>query len=211
MTNEISALVDGELDDSQQAALCAALKRDDQLRRRCSEYRLIGEAMRREPHLNCDIAARVMQSVRAEPVVLAPRAVPRALSRHPVLALAATLAGVAVVGWVAFGPQGQGGSLPRSAEPVAIKRVPAMQGVQPVAQRDLRDYVAAHRARSGTLVSVYAEPLAGRKDIPPSGEATFGQINVHHRVIGDQVFVVMGEMPSASLRRIGDGMVPGQP
>lgn len=211
MTKEISALVDDELDAGEKVQLFEALRRGGEQRRRYGEYRLIGEALRGERKLDCEIAARVMRSVRNEPVVLAPASKAHSAARHPVFALAATLAGVAVVGWVAFGPQGQGAARLVPAEAVAIKRVPAMQGVQPVAQRDLRDYVAAHRSRSGTLVSVFEEPLAGRKNLPESGEFAVGQINVHHRVVGDKVVLVMGEMPSSSLRRIGEGLAPGRP
>lgn len=211
MTKEISALLDDELDAGEQSRLFDALRRDGEQRRRCGEYRLIGEALRGERKLDCEIAAKVMQSVRNEPVVLAPTPKKRSAARHPALALAATLAGVAVVGWVAFGPQGQGASRWAPVEPVAIKRMPAMQGVQAVAQRDLRDYVAAHRSRSGTLVSVFEEPLAGRTNLPESGEFAVGPINVHHRVVGDKVVLVMGAMPSASLRRIGEGLTPGRP
>jgi negative regulator of sigma E activity len=60
------------------------------------------------------------------------------------------------------------------------------------------------------LVSVFAEPLAGQREMPESGDFSMGGVNVHRRVVGDQVLVVMGEVPTANLRRIGDGIVTAQ-
>lgn len=227
MTNEISALVDGELGAGEEKPLFADLRQEQELRRRCCEYRLIGEAMRGEPGLGRDIAVQVMAAVREELVVLAPQPRRTVVSQHPLWALAATVAGVAVVGWVAFGPQGA--IAPRSGqEMVAIKRVPAMQGTQlvqakpmqpvvppvPVAQvasvRDVRDYAQAHGERGGALVSVFTEPLAGRRDVPEAGDYALGNVNVHRRIVGDQVLVVTGAVPAASLRLIGDGIVTAQ-
>lgn len=226
MTKEISTLIDGELEAGEDKPLFAQLRQDEGLRRKCCEYRLIGEAMRGESGLGRDITAQVMAAVRDEPVVLAPQPRRAVISQHPLLALAATVAGVAVVGWVAFGPQGaispRGGT-----ETVAIKRVPAMPGPQlaqakpspvlipqPVAQsalvRDVRDYAQAHRERDGTLVSVFTEPLAGRRDMPEAGDFSLGNVNVHRRIVGDQVLVVTGAVPAANLRLIGDGIVAAQ-
>jgi sigma-E factor negative regulatory protein RseB len=55
-------------------------------------------------------------------------------------------------------------------------------------------------------VSVFIEPLAGRRDPPDIAPLTMGSINVYKRVVGDHLLVVMGEVPMVSLRLLGDGL-----
>jgi len=159
---ELSALLDAELDAHEAAPVFAELRRDAQLRAAWSEYRLIGEALRREPDLHADITARVMAEVRQQPVVLAP---PRLAARplQTALALAASLAGVAVVGWLAFAPAAE--------KPIQVAKV-SPTGTAPAAKtttRDMREYLLAHHAQVSPLLpqggtqhirSIAAHPVA---------------------------------------------------
>jgi sigma-E factor negative regulatory protein RseA len=102
--DSISALMDGELDDHQAARAYAQVKDDQALREQWHEFHLIGDALRGEPALsprfNETLSARLAQ----EPTVLAPRrslAEPRRITRYA-LSAAASIAAVAVVGWIAL-------------------------------------------------------------------------------------------------------------
>ncbi len=55
-------------------------------------------------------------------------------------------------------------------------------------------------------ISVFIEPLAGQK----AEKATYsvGAINVYKRVSGKHLLTVLGEVPMATLMRLGDGMEP---
>lgn len=85
MRQDISALMDGELDDKAAGELIDAMARDRDAREIWSTYHLIGDALREN----------------------APVAVPRRLLPQPRTwyALAASVAAVALVGWLGFGPQ----------------------------------------------------------------------------------------------------------
>lgn len=54
-------------------------------------------------------------------------------------------------------------------------------------------------------VSVFIEPMTG-KSKPDAGVYSMGAITIYKRQIGDQQFVVMGDVPPAALRRFADGI-----
>jgi sigma-E factor negative regulatory protein RseA len=96
---DISALFDGELEEHEvRAAIQASLNDPGSWRL----YGLIGDGLRGEPVDVPDMTASVMSRIGDEPVVLAPRNLKTRQRHHPLLALAASVAGVAVVGWVAL-------------------------------------------------------------------------------------------------------------
>lgn len=99
-SSEISALFDGELEEHEvRAAVKSAF--DDNAH--WQVYALIGDGLRGDCPDAPDMTARVMSRIREEPVVLAPRHLQPARRRHhPLLALAASVAGVTVVGWLAL-------------------------------------------------------------------------------------------------------------
>lgn len=145
MKTRLSGLVDGELDELEAKVLLDAVKGDPQLRACWHEYQLIGDTLRGERSLPGDITAQVMAALADEPVVLAPRPVRQPAWQRTALALAATLAGVAVVGWLALaqrndvspaGEQLAQGATPQSARADA---------------RDMQQYLVAHQAQSSLL------------------------------------------------------------
>jgi sigma-E factor negative regulatory protein RseA len=106
MRKELSALLDGEIEQHEMPALWSALKANVELRHGWGEYRLIGDALRGEAKLSADITARVMERLADEPIVFAPRPGRQHSSwQRSLLAMAASLAGVAVVGWLALTQQ----------------------------------------------------------------------------------------------------------
>jgi sigma-E factor negative regulatory protein RseA len=105
---------------------------------------VIGDALRGSAHSMPGFAERFAQRIAAEPTVLAPRARPAA--RLPLAwAAAATLAAVAVVGWVAYSTfEMQPAALAKAREAAVVQTAVAKR--QPVAP----DYLLAHREYSPT-------------------------------------------------------------
>lgn len=139
MKSDLSAFLDDELEAHQQHAMLTAMGHDEKLRSAWDGYHLIGDALRRTPGLDNDLAERVMSCLQNEPVVLAPRVKgPRHLLRGT-LTLAATAAGVAVVAWLALAtPQ---------AETIALAK-PAKLAVSKADSSLMQKYLVAHQAYS---------------------------------------------------------------
>ena len=116
---QISALMDGELDEARAQALCAQMKNDESCE--CwAAYHMIGDALRSECFAQTGFARRFAERLAAEPTVLAPGARPlfeggerhapagwadafRARPWYYGMAAAAAFAAVGLVGW--FGAQ----------------------------------------------------------------------------------------------------------
>jgi|GEM_PF-1261944 len=98
---EWSALFDGECDPDAARRLVRQATQDAELREDWRLYVLLGDCLRGETRRASDMTAVVMERLRDEPAVLAPRALV-ARQPHPFVALAASLAGVALVGWLAW-------------------------------------------------------------------------------------------------------------
>lgn len=147
MKNELSALLDGETDADGAHPILKTLARDRELRRTWNEYQLMGGALRSEPHLHVDLVARVMDEVRREPVVLAPTRRP-AVSSRPLVALAASVSGVAVVGWLAFSPVMETSS-PGIVAAAPIQPSAAIQAVS--VARGMEEYLVAHQTHASNL------------------------------------------------------------
>ena len=143
MKTEISALLDGELDGREAAAPLNALKEEGELRDRWRSYHLIGDAMRDTRMLSPGFADRVAAKLAQEPTVMAPgRAAPMPQrQRWQLLSAAASVAAVAMVGWIAFAPQ-------ELAVPVAKapQQNEIVQVVPPPVSAD--DYLYAHQGYS---------------------------------------------------------------
>ena len=59
-------------------------------------------------------------------------------------------------------------------------------------------------------ISVFIEPLPQGKPRPEPGMFAMGAINVYKRFAGDILLVVMGDVPPAALKRLGDGIEAGK-
>ena len=139
MKERLSELMDGELDDKSAAAVIQALGDDREAVRTWRTYQLISDAMRESRLLSPDFAARFSARLAKEPTVLAPRThlpnFQRDSRKWVALSAAASLAAVALVGWVAFAPQ---------PEVAPVAQVPA----QVPLPRGTNDYLLAHQAFS---------------------------------------------------------------
>lgn len=161
MKDELSALLDDELDPDAGARAVEAMRRDPALRLRWGNYCLIGDVIRGEPVGSIDFAERVMASVRAEPTVLAPAASPReeqgttAAKLQSAFAVAASVMGVAAVGWVAMSMLGGDDTLPATASleaPVQVAEPFAVPAAALAASQwadPHRKYVFVHQAMNG--------------------------------------------------------------
>lgn len=148
--SDVSSLLDDELDANRRQILLTALHSDTNLRAAWSDYHLIGDALRRSPDLQADLTSRVMDVLRDEPTVLAPRIRPERV--RYAAALAASLAGVALVGWLALQPMQstpwltQHASL--AAAPVARPEPMVAAAVSAANANRMQEYLLAHQAYS---------------------------------------------------------------
>lgn len=144
MKEKLSAMMDDALEDAERERCVRHLKDDAELRDAWGLYHLIGDALR--GHTAPQIADAVRARLAQEPTVLAPRRSERAAPQHRLwypLAAAASVAAVALVGWMSLplfdvapgaGP-GAGTVAVAPVLPPAL--VPPAQGVA--------DYLLAHQ------------------------------------------------------------------
>ncbi|MFY9329731.1 MAG: RseA family anti-sigma factor [Georgfuchsia sp.] len=148
MKTKISALIDGELDDHEMHEVCISMRHDEALRRTSCIYALISDTLRGEPHLASEITGAVLDHLADEPVVLAPQRFSNFWRDHrewhrPLMALAATLAGVAVVAWL-----GLTSPLAQKGNPMAEQKAVALA---PINNADMQEYLIAHQLYSGSI------------------------------------------------------------
>jgi sigma-E factor negative regulatory protein RseA len=145
MKDRISQLMDGELDDRAAADAIQALSGEGEMREAWRLYHLISDAMQDTPVLSAGFAARVTGKLAAEPTVVAPNRIkpqPRAWFAMPA-AVAASLAGAALVGWLAFAPLQQGAS-----SPAPVAQAPAAKPLIVPLPSATPDYLLAHQGFS---------------------------------------------------------------
>ena len=152
--SKISALYDGELDIHEcDEAIDALISRHQESA--CDiwdMYALIGDQLRECPEYGVNMTASVMMRLQEEPVVLAPRNLGLSDKRQSILALAASVAGVALVGWFVF----VGQSVPHIQE-LALIPVPSNQQVSlkvddvTIIRHDMRDYLLAHHTQAASF------------------------------------------------------------
>lgn len=147
MTQEISSLMDGELDAHEAERAIRGCCADSEAARKWQEYHLISDVLRGgRPHPS-GTAARVRQALEAEPAIVArPKRVLDTTFGRVALAAAASVATIGVVGWI--GSQGvqpvPGGVVaknPAAIQPV-VHQAPAAS-TEPAP--DVQEYLAAHR------------------------------------------------------------------
>ena len=159
MKTRISRLMDGELDDRELTDALAMLARDEEARRAWRTYHLVRDALCGVSVPGPDIAARVAARLAGEPTVLAPRRMAQGPSRVRWVALsaAASVAAVALVGWLAFAPR-PGSEADAVVAPIAqapqVPASPAAKAQPPVRvplPSSTDDYLLAHQGYSPRL------------------------------------------------------------
>lgn len=167
MNEQISAWIDGELSESEARRVHDVVARQAAMQGQCGTLWLIGDVMRNESMLPTDFTERVMAALNEEPTVLAPVLVlPQRIdhaSNSRWMPLAAAVAGIAVVAWVAL----SGTTARQIAAPVVANASPLSEqialkaGVRQV--EDDRPYLMAHQAYGPGVqmagVSGYVRPV----------------------------------------------------
>lgn len=142
MKENLSAMMDGELDDQQIQTCLQEISKDPQLAERWDEYHLIGDLLRGSAVMAVDVRGKVSARLQAEPTVLAPRASARPVAaNHVRYAMAASVAMAAVMGWVFW--QGQGAA-EHVAVPVAMVEQNATAKVVMFSKEERDSYLRAH-------------------------------------------------------------------
>ena len=136
---EVSLLVDGELDDDRVERVCRGLRGSAAVETWVC-YHVIGDALRGQCRPIRGFAARFSEKLEAEPTVLAPRARPAPAA--VALAIAATVAAVGVVGWVALTTMPAGTEAVATAQQaIAVRPADARRPV-------VNEYLLAHQEYS---------------------------------------------------------------
>lgn len=142
MTQNISLLMDGELEAGEAGRAIRACCGDEELKCTWQAYHMIGEALRGEEPRPGASTRRIMDAIAREPTVLAPRWRVPARAGRIAFATAASVATVAVVGWIGMQDGGSpaGPVIAKSASPAA----PVVASIV-VPLRNVNEYVAVHR------------------------------------------------------------------
>jgi sigma-E factor negative regulatory protein RseA len=152
MKQQISECMDGELDAHSAAQVLGQMAVSAEYRAHWMIYHAIGDGMRESPDLSAGFTERFSLRLEAEPTVLAPKPIvgSRVGPLQYAMYAAASLAAVAVVGWVAFAPQPfvpAAQIAGNEVRAVAAKAAPIRPELSPLNSRD-HDYLLAHQAVS---------------------------------------------------------------
>jgi sigma-E factor negative regulatory protein RseA len=134
---KISELMDGEIEGQESSLLIRRLGKDPQMIQTWETYHLIRDVLRDEAGGGFGLAQRVHELLKAEPTVVAPQTRLVARVTRYSLPMAAAVAGVAVVGWLAVASQ------PFFTASTSI----ASKSLQPVPVPASQELVMASRAK----------------------------------------------------------------
>lgn len=161
MKAKISMLMDGELGEREFDEALAALGQKGEARRAWGTYHLIRDALHGEDVLAADLADRIAVRLAREPTDLALRRTTQipVRGRWMALSAAASVAAVALVGWLAFAPHPVPDAGPVAAATSVSPQTPAIPTALAKAQVPVRvplpsatdDYLLAHQGYSPRL------------------------------------------------------------
>lgn len=174
---QVSSLIDGELDPTLCGPLFATLCQDGPARSAWVRMHLVADALRSNEVAACHsdrFCARVSVALQSEPTVLAPRSGGRRIVRRylvPGLALAASVAAISFVALPLLAPGvPESGSKVAGSELNAAAQVASGDSIRRAAAtvahaRSLDPYLVAHRELTSTGVALpratpYLRPLA---------------------------------------------------
>ena len=161
MNEDISRLMDGELDDQPAVDRVVAGLRQDVAMATWACYHVIGDTRHSPRSVSARLSRRVATALASEPTVLAPQ---RRVDRPAAWAwaAAATVAAVAVVGWTAVSLTDTPPSAMALAREAASVRADALRS-----QVIPADYLLAHREASpGTPIQVVSPLQRAVADVP---------------------------------------------
>ena len=147
MTQEISSLMDGELEAPEAERAIRSCCRGGEASGKWQEYHLIGEVLRGGVPPPTRTADRVRETLATEPAIIArPKRAMDSTVARVAFAAAASVATLGVVGWIGT----QGGQVPSSSSSIVAKNPVVVQPVSnvttvPAPTVDVQEYLAAHR------------------------------------------------------------------
>lgn len=177
MKDEISALMDGELDPEAAVRVIAQLKKADELHSEWVVYHLISDALGQTEALPADITQRVRTRLAAEPTVLAPRP-PIIRHKTRVFAAAASVAAVAMIGLMNLQTTNRPAEnladnkpAPTTTNTAALQTAPTVISVSASlpAPAQINDYLLAHRQFSPSAMhgtAPYMHTVAESRENP---------------------------------------------
>jgi sigma-E factor negative regulatory protein RseA len=104
---QISALMDDDLDLENAEHVFKSIKSGGLSAESWSTYHLIGDVMRGNPQLSHDFTSKVMSEIASEPVLLHPKVTSLKVKTPAVWSVAASVAAMMVVGFMALQNQAQ--------------------------------------------------------------------------------------------------------
>ena len=162
MTQDLSSLMDGELDAAEADRIITGCCRSAEITVTWQAYHLIGDVLRGDHVGRPGSAERTISLLGAEPTVLAPRKRFSEGAGRIAFAAAASVATIAAVGWIGFTSRGTPDT-PLAALDTAAEIVPVSAAVQPPI--NVNDYLVAHRQMPASDVyrAVANRPAAGAR------------------------------------------------
>ena len=167
MQDKISALMDSELDPEDAAAVVEQFAKADALREQWVVYHLISDALGQSEVRPFDISRRVSARLAAEPAVQHIPAIqgtepvhvlrPAARRKPVAYAAAASIAAVAVAGWMSLqttqgpAPLQQNLADNRQSPAAALPAIPVAATSSNSAPTQINDYLLAHREFSPSM------------------------------------------------------------
>ena len=144
MKQEISSLMDGELDTADAERAIRSCCASEELKVDWYLYHAIGDAMRGQAPRRLELPTDVFENLKSQPTVLAPRRPKQVTIARIAMAAAASVATVGVVGWL--GSQGGAGTpLPAVAKSSSPIQPVVNKAVAPAPVVPVDDYLTAHR------------------------------------------------------------------
>lgn len=201
---KVSALVDGELRETENAHAIDALVRDIELRKSWERYHIAGDAWKKSLPalpLNHQLAERVMKALESEPVILAPHRISRnfkpVLKQAAGLAIAASVTALVVLGGQSWNKIESPGSLAQSTPASAVANSQVMLATSPAPVAPI----------SGALPNVIEEVAQANERTAVPDQTINSQLHdylVHHN---RHVAGVHGMLPYARII----GYAPNEP
>jgi sigma-E factor negative regulatory protein RseA len=155
MTQDISSLMDGELESNEAGRVVQACCASEDQKEAWYVYHVIGDAMRGHAPHRMGFPHRTIEALQGLPTVLAPRR--RVLNgsfARVALAAAASVATIGVVGWLGLqgGQLTTQGTIAKARSPAGVTNVASnvlANGTMPVASTqpvlNVQDYLTVHR------------------------------------------------------------------
>jgi sigma-E factor negative regulatory protein RseA len=156
MKTRVSALMDGELDVEETTRVIRAMRNCGEMRADWMRYHHIGACLRGEPEMAVDVVVKVMAVLEHEPTVLAPSprqpvalmTNTRLMALRPLMAMAASAAGVALVAWMALSPEMQTPAAPGVVAKAAASVAQAVPKANEKETSRMQSYLVAHQAHA---------------------------------------------------------------